>query len=224
MRILIVEDDIKITAFIKKGLEEELYSVDVTHNGDEAIYLTQLYNYDIILLDIMIPDRDGLSVCKILREKGILVPIIILSARNLLQDKIDGLDSGANDYLTKPFAFEELLARIRVQLRDSIQTSNIITIENLSIDINYRIVKREGNKISLTVKEYALLELLVRNRDKIVTELMIKENLTDMSKDTISNIINVYIYRLRNKIDKNYSLKLIHTIHGVGYMLSDKDV
>jgi len=224
MRILIVEDDMKIATFIKKGLEEELYSVDVTHNGDEAIYLTQLYNYDIILLDIMIPDRDGLAVCKILREKGILVPIIILSARNLLQDKIDGLDSGANDYLTKPFAFEELLARIRVQLRDSIQTSNIITIENLSIDINYRIVKREGNKISLTVKEYALLELLVRNRDKIVTELMIKENLTDMSKDTISNIINVYIYRLRNKIDKNYSLKLIHTIHGVGYMLSDKDV
>ena len=224
MRILIVEDDIKIASFIKKGLEEESYTIDTIHNGKEAIYLTQINNYDIILLDIMIPDIDGLNVCKILREKGISIPIIMLTARNLLQDKIDGLDSGADDYLTKPFAFEELLARIRVQLRKKSQSSNIITIADLSIDTNKHEVKRDFQKIKLTVKEYALLELLARNKEKVLTESIIKENLSDMNQDTISNIINVYIYRLRNKIDKKYNTKLIHTVRGLGYMISDKDV
>jgi len=224
MRILIVEDDIKIASFIKKGLEEESYTIDTIHNGKEAIYLTQINNYDIILLDIMIPDIDGLNVCKILREKGISIPIIMLTARNLLQDKIDGLDSGADDYLTKPFAFEELLARIRVQLRKKSQSSNIITISDLSIDTNKHEVKRDFQKIKLTVKEYALLELLARNKEKVLTESIIKENLSDMNQDTISNIINVYIYRLRNKIDKKYNTKLIHTVRGLGYMISDKDV
>jgi len=224
MKILVVEDDIKIASFIQKGLEEELYSVDIINDGADALYLAKLHRYDIILLDIMIPTIDGLTVCKRLRDDGLSVPIIILSARNLLQDKIDGLDNGANDYLTKPFAFEELLARVRVQLRDSNKSSNIIMVGDLSIDINHRIVKRNNRKISLTAKEYTLLELLVRNRDKILTESVIEENLNDISKHTISNIINVYIYRLRNKIDKGYSLKLIHTVHGIGYTLSVQDV
>ena len=224
MKILIVEDDIKIVNFLKKGLEEEFYIVDITYDGAEAIYLAEFNMYDIILLDIMIPIVDGLSVCRKLRDKNITVPIIMLSARNLIQDKIDGLDNGANDYLTKPFAFDELLARIRVQLRDKSRVLNVIIIGDLSVDLNSRLVQRDGKKISLTVKEYALLELLIRNRDTIVSEVMIKDALSDMSKNTISNIINVYIYRLRNKIDKNYSLKLIHTIHGVGYMLSIKNV
>ena len=224
MKILVVEDDLKISSFIKKGLQEESYSVDVTDHGDEAIYLAQVNNYDIILLDIMIPGSNGLDVCKNLREKSIKTPIIMLTARNRLEDKIDGLDSGANDYLTKPFAFEELLARIRAQLRHQSQSLSIITVGDLTIDTTRREVKRADKKINLTVKEYALLELLARNKDKLLSETVIKDNLSDMAQDTMSNIINVYIYRLRNKIDKNFENKLIHTLRGAGYMLGDKDV
>lgn len=224
MRILVVEDDIKIATFIKKGLQEESYSVDVTHNGDEAIYLAQVNPYDIILLDIMLPGSNGMDVCKVLREKNIITPIIMLTARNRLEDKIDGLDSGADDYLTKPFAFEELLARIRAQLRNQSQTSSIISVGDLIINTTRREVKRADKKITLTVKEYALLELLARNKNKLLTETVIKDNLSDMAQESMSNIINVYIYRLRNKIDKGYDIKLIHTVRGSGYMLSDEDV
>ena len=224
MRVLIVEDDKKIASFIKQGLEEESYNVDVTHHGDEAIYLAQVNAYDVILLDIMIPGSDGLTVCKVLRDKDILSPIIMLTARDKLEDKIDGLDSGADDYLTKPFEFEELLARIRAQLRAKSTSSSIVTIADLEIDRNRRNVKRNNKKITLTVKEYALLELLLRNKDKVLTETIIKDNLSDMAQETMSNIINVYIYRLRNKIDKGHDVKLIHTVRGSGYMLSEEDV
>jgi len=224
MKILVVEDDIKIAAFIKKGLQEESYSVDVTHNGDEAIYLAQVNSYDIILLDIMLPGSNGMDVCKVLREKNIITPIIMLTARNRLEDKIDGLDSGADDYLTKPFAFEELLARIRAQLRNQSQTSATITVGDLVIDTTRREVKRADKKITLTVKEYALLELLARNKNKLLTETVIKDNLSDMAQESMSNIVNVYIYRLRNKIDKSNDIKLIHTVRGVGYMLSNENV
>jgi len=224
VRILVVEDDVKIANFIKKGLQEESYSVDITHHGDEAIYLSQVNKYDIILLDIMIPGPNGIDVCKILREKEIATPIIMLTARNRLEDKIDGLDSGADDYLTKPFAFEELLARIRAQLRNNSQTLSIIKVGDLNIDTIRHEVKRADKKINLTVKEYALLEFLARNKKKLLTETIIKDNLSDMAQETMSNIISVYIYRLRNKIDKNHSIKLIHTVRGAGYMLSDEDV
>jgi len=224
MRILVVEDDVKIANFIKKGLQEESYSVDVTHHGDEAIYLGQVNLYDIILLDLMLPGSDGMDVCKSLRTKGVTTPIIMLTARNKLEDKIDGLDSGADDYLTKPFAFEELLARIRAQLRNRSQVSALIKVGDLTIDTNKREVKRSDQKIILTVKEYALLELLGRNANKLLTETIIKDNLSDMAQETMSNIINVYIYRLRNKIDKGYDVKLLYTVRGSGYMLSDEDV
>lgn len=224
MRILIVEDDEKIARFITKGLEEESYSVDVTNHGEEAIYLAQVNAYDLILLDIMIPGRDGLDVCKAIREKNILCPIIMLTARDRLQDKIDGLDSGADDYLTKPFAFEELLARIRAQLRNKSQISNIIKVGDLSLDTIKRELKRGDKKIMLTTKEYALLELLARNKNKLLSETVIKDNLSDIAQETMSNIINVYIYRLRNKIDKEHEMKLLHTVRGSGYMLSDENV
>ncbi len=224
MRVLIVEDDVKITAFIEKGLKEESYSVDVTHHGDEAIYLAQVNDYDIILLDVMLPGSDGLTVCKTLRAKGITTPIIMLTARSRLQDKIEGLDSGADDYLTKPFAFEELLARIRVQLRDQMQGSSLISIADLTIDTSRHEVKRGEKKISLTTKEYALLEYLLRNKNKLLSETLIRDNLSDMDNHTMSNIIHVYIYRLRNKIDKGHALKLIRTVRGSGYMLSDEHV
>ncbi len=224
MRVLIVEDDIKIAAFIAKGLKEESYSVDVTHHGDEAIYLAQVNTYDVILLDVMLPGSDGMSVCKSLRGKEVSTPIIMLTARNRLEDKITGLDSGANDYLTKPFSFEELLARIRVQIRNQTHDSSLISIADLSINTGRREVKRAEKNINLTAKEYALLEYMARNKDKLLTETIIRENLSDMSQQAMSNIIGVYIYRLRNKIDKGHDVKLLHTLRGSGYMLSDKDV
>ncbi|MCK9473474.1 response regulator transcription factor [Sulfurimonas sp.] len=223
MRILVVEDDEKIASFIKKGLQEESYSVDVTENGYEAIYMIEMNHYDIVLLDLMIQGLGGMDVCKNIRAKNITVPIIMLTARDTLKDKVKGLDSGANDYLTKPFAFEELLARIRVKLRSASTTSSTITIADLTIDTARREVKRANKKINLTAKEYALLEFLARNSKKLLTETIIKENLSDMTQESMSNIINVYIYRLRNKIDKDYNLKLIHTVRGLGYILSDEN-
>ncbi|MDQ1245293.1 MAG: two-component system, OmpR family, copper resistance phosphate regulon response regulator CusR [Campylobacterota bacterium] len=224
MRILIVEDDERIASFIKKGLQEESYSVDVTDNGYEAIYLIETNSYDIVLLDLMIHGLSGMDVCKNIRKKNITTPIIMLTARDALKDKIEGLDSGANDYLTKPFAFEELLARIRVKLRTPSNVSSTIIIADLTIDTAHREVNRAGKKINLTAKEYALLEFLARNSKRLLTETVIKENLSDMTQDSMSNIVNVYIYRLRNKIDKDYELKLIHTVRGLGYMLSSENV
>lgn len=224
MRVLVVEDDKKIASFIKQGLQEESYNVDVTYHGDEAIYLAQVNKYDIILLDIMIPGTDGLNVCRILRDKEITSSIIMLTAKDKLENKVYGLDNGADDYLTKPFDFEELLARIRAQLRKKTTNLGVVKISDLEIDMNRRSVKRDDKKIILTIKEYALLELLARNKDKILTETIIKENLSDMTQDTMSNIISVYIYRLRNKIDKEYEKKLIHTVRGSGYMLSEEYV
>ncbi|MDY0124256.1 response regulator transcription factor [Sulfurimonas sp.] len=224
MRVLIVEDDEKIASFIKKGLQEESYSVDVTENGYEAIYMIETSSYDIVLLDLMIHGLSGMDVCKNIRAKNIKTPIIMLTARDELKEKVKGLDSGANDYITKPFAFEELLARIRVKLRNSSTTSSTISIADLTIDTAKREVKRGGKKINLTAKEYALLEFLARNSKKLLTETIIKENISDMAQESMSNIINVYIYRLRNKIDKDFDLKLIHTVRGLGYMLSDENV
>lgn len=224
MRILVVEDDEKIASFIKKGLQEESYSVDVTPNGYEAIYLVETNMYDIILLDLMIHGLGGIDVCKNIRGKNIATPIIMLSARDAIKDKVEGLDCGANDYLTKPFSFEELLARIRSKLRTNSTLSSTIAIADLTINTARREVKRGDKKISLTAKEYALLEYLARNSKKLLTETIIKENLSDMAEISMSNIVNVYIYRLRNKIDKGYEPKLIHTVRGLGYMLSEKDV
>ncbi|MBS4068499.1 MAG: response regulator transcription factor [Sulfurimonas sp.] len=224
MRILIVEDDEKIASFIKKGLQEESYSVDITENGYEAIYLIETNKYDVILLDLMIHGLGGIDVCKNIRDKNIATPIIMLTAKDSLRDKVEGLDSGANDYLIKPFAFEELLARIRVKLRNPSTTSSTIVIADLTIDTARREVSRSDKKINLTAKEYALLEFLARNSRKLLSETTIKDNLSDMAQESMSNIVNVYIYRLRNKIDKGYDLKLIHTVRGLGYMLSDKDV
>jgi len=224
MKILVVEDDFKIASFIKKGLIEEFYEVNVADDGKQALELAQANKYDTILLDIMIPHINGIDVCKILREKEITTPIILLTARNQLEDKIDGLDSGANDYLTKPFEFEELLARIRAQLRTQPKINNIINIQDLSIDIARRKVKRANKTIKLTIKEYALLELLALNKNKLISEDMILDKLQDLDKSSMSNIVSVYIYRIRNKIDKDNDVKLIKTIRGAGYKLMDIDV
>jgi len=219
MKILLIEDDKGIADFLKKGLREESYSVDHAIDGSEALYLVQINRYDLVILDIMLPKYNGFEVCKILRNRGIDTPIIMLTAKDAISDKVTGLNYGADDYMSKPFSFEELLARIKVQLRKKSTTTNIIVIEDLQIDTNQRKVLRANQLIKLTSKEYALLEFLARNRGNILSETIIHENLNDMNSISMSNIINVYIYRLRNKIDKNFKTKLIHTIRGRGYML-----
>ena len=222
MKILLVEDDEGIANFLKKGLREESYIVDHTINGSEALYMLEVNQYDLMLLDVMIPGHNGFEVCQILRNKNINIPIIMLTAKDSIIDKVTGLNHGADDYISKPFSFEELLARIKVQLRRKSTNSNILIVGDLEIDTNRRKVSRVNKLITLTSKEYALLELLARNRGDILSETIINENLSDMNSSSMSNIINVYIYRLRNKIDKNFENKLIHTIRGTGYMLGVK--
>lgn len=220
MKILIVEDDINISEFLKQGLTEEKYNVDCCFNGEDAFYLITTNKYDLIILDVMIPYIDGISLCEDLREIKNNVPIIILSAKSTIEDKVLGLNSGANDYLSKPFSFDELLARIKVQLRVEDAPTNIIKIDNLIIDTNKKYVSRNNIEIKLSSKEYMLLEYLIRNKDKFVSEDEINNILWNMEEQTASNIIRVYIYRLRKKIDNNKDVKLIHTVRGLGYKIS----
>jgi DNA-binding response OmpR family regulator len=222
LKILIVEDDEKIVNFLKRGLEEESYSVDYALNGDEGFYLASVNTYDLILLDIMLPLKDGISVCKDLRQNLIHTPIIMLTAKDTTEDKIKGLDIGANDYLAKPFSFSELLARIRVQLRPKDNFSTTLTIADLELDLLKKSAKREGQTIVLTAKEFSLLEYLIKNKGRVLSESLISENLSSMEDETMSNLVNVYIYRLRNKIDKPYATKLIHTVRGLGFKISDE--
>ncbi len=222
MKILIIEDDQKIINFLKKGLEEETYTVDYSLNGEEGIYLASVNKYALILLDIMIPLKDGIEVCKTLRASNIQTPIIMLTAKDSIEDKIKGLDIGANDYLAKPFSFSELLARIRVQLRAGNSFETKLKVADLELDLISKNVKREGEPISLTAKEFSILEFLIKNKNKVLSETVIMDSMSNFDDTNISNVINVYIYRLRNKIDKPYEKKLIKTIRGMGFKIDDK--
>ena len=223
MKILIIEDDLKIINFLKKGLEEECYIVDSSTNGDEGLYLASVNEYDLILLDIMLPIKDGIEVCKTLRKNNIQTPIIMLTAKDSIEDKIKGLDIGANDYLAKPFSFAELLARIRVQLRTNISTEQTkLIIADLELDLLKKTAKRADENITLTAKEFSLLEYLIKNKNRVLSETTINEALSSFEDSNISNIVNVYIYRLRNKIDKKFDKKLIKTIRGIGFKISDE--
>jgi len=220
MRILVVEDEVKIAQFIKRGLKEEGYAVDVASDGEEGHFFLSSNEYDAIILDLMLPKVDGLTLCRDLRKEGNLTPIIMLTAKDTVKDKVKGLDSGADDYLPKPFAFEELLARVRVLLRkkDSrVQTQ--LKVEDLTLDLLTHKVTRSDREIDLTVKEYALLEYLMRNAGNIVTRTMISEHVWDINFDTFTNVIDVYINYLRNKIDSGFENKMIHTVRGKGYLL-----
>ncbi|OGW84811.1 MAG: DNA-binding response regulator [Omnitrophica bacterium RIFCSPLOWO2_01_FULL_45_10] len=222
MRILVIEDEKKITDFIKRGLKEEGYAVDVAYDGQEGEFLAKTNEYDLILLDLMLPKVDGLSVCKNLRASGILTPIIMLTAKSAVEDRVEGLDAGADDYLMKPFAFEELLARIRAVLRKkNTKVTNVIQVDDLTLDLVTHDVTRSGKHIELTAKEYALLEYLMRNTGSVVTRTMISEHVWDIDFDTFTNVIDVYINYLRNKIDSGFEKKLIQTIRGRGYILKE---
>lgn len=220
MRILVIEDEKKIADFIKRGLKEEGYAVDVAYDGEQGQFLTKTNTYDLILLDIMLPKIDGLALCKNLRKEGIATPVIMLTAKDTIEDKVIGLDTGADDYITKPFVFEELLARVRAILRKKgAKDATKLEIEDLALDLITHRVARAGKEITLTAKEYALLEYLMRNTGSIVTRTMISEHVWDIDFDTFTNVIDVYINYLRNKIDAGCKKKLIHTIRGRGYTL-----
>ena len=220
MRILVIEDEVKIAQFIKRGLKEEGYAVDVANDGEEGHFLLSSNEYDAIILDLMLPKIDGLTLCHTLRKEGNQTPIIMLTAKDTVKDKVKGLDSGADDYLPKPFAFEELLARLRVLLRkkdNHVQTQ--LKVDDLNLDLLTHKVTRGDREIDLTVKEYALLEYLMRNAGNIVTRTMISEHVWDINFDTFTNVIDVYINYLRNKIDSGFPDKMIHTVRGKGYLL-----
>lgn len=221
MRILVVEDEKKIAGFVKRGLKEEGYAVDVAADGDEGYELASVNDYDLIILDLMLPKCDGVTLCKKLRADKLEAPVIMLTAKTSVQDKVTGLDAGANDYLTKPFAFEELLARMRVLLRKPVQPATRMQIADLVLDLLSHKVTRAGRDIVLSSREFALLDYLMRNAGAVVTRTMISEHVWDIDFDTNTNVIDVYINYLRNKIDADFDKKLIQTIRGRGYMLKE---
>ncbi len=219
MKVLVVEDNPQITDFLQKDLKEQGYSVDISHDGREGFYLATTNIYDIIILDIMIPFLNGVELCKELRSNKITTPILMLTAKDDSEDIIEGLDSGADDYMTKPFVLKELLARLRVLQRRNNQTTNQLVFKDLKIDILKKTVSREDKDIELTAKEFAILEILLQNQNTIVSESMIIESVWDMNYSNASNLVKVYIYRLRNKIDKNFDEAYIHNIKNLGYTI-----
>ena len=222
MRVLIVEDEKKVAAFIKKGLEEETYAVDVAYNGEDGLHMGSENQYDLIILDLMLPIINGLEVLSRLRGNKTDTPILLLTAKDSVEDKVTGLNTGADDYLTKPFAFSELLARIRVLLRrGKAETKTVLQIKGLSLDLVSHKVKRNDEEIELTGKEYSLLEYFMRNQGKVLTRTMIAEHVWDYNFDTFTNVIDVYVNHLRKKIDKGYPEKLLHTLRGVGYIMKE---
>ncbi|PLX98021.1 MAG: DNA-binding response regulator [Desulfuromonas sp.] len=222
MRILIVEDEKKVASFVKRGLEEEQYAVDVAYDGEEGLYMASNNPYDLLILDIMLPKKDGLTVVKELRAKDITTPILCLTAKDKVEDVVSGLDSGSDDYLAKPFAFAELVARVRALLRRPSQDRGAeIAFSDLRLDPVAHKVWRGDQEIVLTAKEYALLEYFIRNPNKILTRTMIAEHVWDYNFDSFTNIIDVYVNYLRKKVDKDHDKKLIHTVRGVGYVLKE---
>ena len=220
MRVLVVEDEAKMASFIKRGLEEEGSAVDVAADGQDGLFRASTANYDLIILDITLPLLDGLEVCRRLRKERVPTPILLLTARDSVDMKVRGLDSGADDYLTKPFAFAELLARIRaLRRRDRSEISMTLQIADLVLDPLTRRVSRAGQQIELTSLEFALLECFMRHPDKVLSRTVLAEKVWDENFDSFTNVIDVYVNYLRNKIDRSFSPKLIHTVRGAGYVL-----
>jgi len=222
MKILVVEDEKKVAGFIKRGLEEDDYQVTIVHDGIEGIKQALSQTYCLVILDVMVPKKDGLAFIKELRESGNQVPTLMLTARATTEDVVAGLEAGADDYLIKPFAFAELLARVRALLRRSGQDRGAeIFFADLRLDPVTHKVWRSGNEIDLTAKEYGLLEYMVRNPNIVLSRAMIAEHIWDYAFDSFTNIIDVYVNYLRKKIDKDYPTKLIHTVRGRGYILRE---
>ncbi|MBP9015609.1 MAG: response regulator transcription factor [Candidatus Atribacteria bacterium] len=222
MRILVVEDEKRLAEVVKKGLAEEGYAVDIAYDGEEGQYMAESTPYDLIILDIMLPKKDGITVCRELRLKEINIPVLMLTAKDSVEDRVKGLDSGADDYLVKPFAFSELLARVRALLRrEALSKAPKLQVGDLVMDTLTREVWRGDKKIELTTKEYALLEYFMRHPNMVVTRTMLMEKVWDFDFEGMSNVIDVYIRRLRYKLDKEGEESIIETVRGAGYRLRE---
>ncbi len=221
MRLLVVEDDKKIASFLEKGLREAGFSVDVCHDGLDGLSLALTEPYEAAVIDIMLPGLDGLDLIEKIRTRGVTIPVLILSARQSVDDRIEGLQRGGDDYMVKPFSFNELLARIQALLRRgrAVIHSGIISVGELQLDPLKREVRRQGKKIELPTKEYALLDLMMRNPGRVLSKTSILEQIYEYNFDPQTNVIDVLVCRLRNRIDKEYDNKLIHTVRGMGYVL-----
>lgn len=220
MRILVIEDESKVGCFIKRALEEESYAVDLCEDGAKGLEMALTTDYDLLVVDVMLPSMSGLDILKRLRSERIHVPVLILSAQSQIDQRVKGLDAGADDYLTKPFAIDELLARVRALLRrGATESPGILQVDDLILNPATRDVTRGGQRIDLTLKEYALLEYLMRHAGRVLTRPMISEHVWNQDFDTFTNVIDVYVNYLRNKIERGRAKKLIHTIRGSGYML-----
>lgn len=222
MRILIVEDESGIANFVKDGLEEESFAVDTAPDGNSGLKMALTNEYDLILLDWMIPGISGIEVCRQIRKSDVLIPIIFLTAKDTVQDTVFGLEAGANDYIKKPFEFEELLARIRVQLRTKEGEQSILTFEDIKLDLNTHQLFKDSNEIALTQKEFALVEFLIRNKNKVCTRTRIIEHVWDIHFDADTSVIDVYINFLRKKIDSKDRKSFIKTVRGVGYIIKEE--
>ncbi|MBV6434620.1 MAG: Transcriptional regulatory protein CusR [Bryobacteraceae bacterium] len=219
MRILVIEDEKRIADFLGRGLESAGYAVDVAHDGQTGLNLSHSADYDLIILDLMLPDMDGLDVLEKVRNRKVSPPVLILSARNAVDDRVKGLELGADDYLVKPFAFVELLARVRALLRRGQPIPERLQVGDLVLDCLRRKVARGGQNIDLAPKEFSILEYMMRNPGRPLSRTMIVEHVWDMDYDGLTNIVDVYIRHLRSKIDESYQTRLIHTVRGIGYML-----
>ena len=223
MRILLAEDDARVASFIGKGLREQSYAVDTVGDGEQAVYLASVNEYDLVILDVMLPLKDGCAICRELRESGLRTPILMLTARDAVDDRVTGLDAGADDYLTKPFDFKELLARLRaLSRRPTTVRPAVAQVADLTLDTVSHAVARGGRRVNLTAKEYALLEFLILNQGSVVGREQIGQHVWDEHFDPLSNVIDVYVKRLRAKVDNGYSQRLIHTRRGEGYVLSEQ--
>jgi len=221
MRVLVVEDERRIAEFLCRGLSEQGYAVDVASDGEEALDWPAVAEFDAIILDVMLPVRDGFQVCRILRERGVKTPILMLTARDAVEDRVRGLDSGADDYLVKPFAFSELLARLRaLSRREHAALGTVLSVADLTMNTSARDVRRHGVSIELTTKEYALLEYLMRHANQVLTRTMIAEHVWNYDFDNATNVIDVHVRNLRRKVDEPFRTKLVQTVRGAGYRIS----
>jgi DNA-binding response OmpR family regulator len=220
MRVLVLEDETKVGCFIQRALEEESYAVDLCEDGTKGLEMALATDYDLLVVDVMLPGMSGLDVLKNIRRERIQTPVLILSAQSQIDQRVKGLDAGADDYLTKPFAIDELLARVRALLRrGATESPGVLQVDDLMLNPATREVTRGGQRIEVTLKEYALLEYLMRHTGRVLTRPMISEHVWNQDFDTFTNVIDVYVNYLRNKIDRGRTKKLIHTIRGSGYML-----